>query len=374
MLRYRSGWLCALLDLRDRLLWLLDQPDEAGTLAQGSLRAWRQHVYAHSTERDFADGISQVVAYGMVLAILTTRLMRTTRSGSSPSPKRVLQFAYRALCSRRRSVRSLIGQRSPKRFRWNLALLRRWSALLTRAVSTKAPIVAATPGCSFMRISLASMIQMSDGRRECTSRPSTSFEAMVAIADHLLVERFGRRLGFADPQVVTLDPATGTGTFPLAVIDKAVARAVAARGEAGERQAAANLGQTLHAFEILPGPYSVAHLRLTQRLAALSNGHVGVARVILTDTLELPLEMVDQYALFGDAETLATEQSRARHIKLEQRVTVVIGNPPYRRVEREADGHGSGGWVVEGRVPGRNNARSLFADIYDIANQHTIFS
>ena len=71
---------------------------------------------------------------------------------------------------------------------------------------------------------------------------------------------------------------------------------------------------------------------------------------------------------------MATEQSRARHIKLEQRVTVVIGNPPYRRVEREADGHGSGGSVVKGRVPGRNNARSLFADIYDIANQHTIFS
>ena len=31
---------------------------------------------------------------------------------------------------------------------------------------------------------------------------------------------------------------------------------------------AKNLGENLHAFEFLPGPYSVAHLRLTQRLAA----------------------------------------------------------------------------------------------------------
>lgn len=57
-------------DLRDRLLWLLDQAGDAGELAQGSLRAWQQHVYAHAEPRDFADGISQVIAYGMVLAVL----------------------------------------------------------------------------------------------------------------------------------------------------------------------------------------------------------------------------------------------------------------------------------------------------------------
>ena len=198
--------------------------------------------------------------------------------------------------------------------------------------------------------------------------------AMTSLTDYLLVERFGRRLGFADNQVVTLDPATGTGTFPLAVIDRAVQRAVTVRGAAGERQAAINLGQNLHGFELLPGPYSVAHLRLTQRLLSLSRGVVGTAQVILTDTLESPVTTAAQYAMFGDAETLAAEQARARQIKLEQRVTVVIGNPPYRRVERQADGRGSGGWVVEGRVPGRSDTRSLFADIYDVANRNTIFS
>lgn len=46
-------------------------------------------------------------------------------------------------------------------------------------------------------------------------------QAMVNIVDHLLVFKFGKRLGFADPSVTILDPATGTGTFPLAVIDAA---------------------------------------------------------------------------------------------------------------------------------------------------------
>lgn len=204
--------------------------------------------------------------------------------------------------------------------------------------------------------------------------PIDVVRAMTRMTDQILVERFGRRLGFADPQVVTLDPATGTGTFPLAVIESSVRRAVEARGPAGEPQAAANLSRNLHAFELLPGPYSVAHLRITQRLRALSSGEIGAARVVLTDTLESPLGGSDQHEFFGDAETLAQEQERARHIKLDQHVTVVIGNPPYRRVERLSEGRGTGGWVVDGQVPGRADNRSLFADIYDVANANTIFS
>lgn len=45
--------------------------------------------------------------------------------------------------------------------------------------------------------------------------PIDIVQAMAAITDYLLVDRFGRRLGFDNSQVVTLDPATGTGTFPL---------------------------------------------------------------------------------------------------------------------------------------------------------------
>ncbi|MEO7815448.1 MAG: hypothetical protein ABIR87_08380, partial [Sphingomicrobium sp.] len=55
-------------DLRDRLLWLLDQDGAGAVAAKGGLAAWRRHVSPIATERDFADGISQVIAYGMVLA------------------------------------------------------------------------------------------------------------------------------------------------------------------------------------------------------------------------------------------------------------------------------------------------------------------
>ncbi len=198
---------------------------------------------------------------------------------------------------------------------------------------------------------------------------------MVRITDHLLVNRFGKRMGFGDSSVVTLDPAAGSGAFPLAVIDRAVERALAVRGPAGPKQAATNLSRNLFAFELLPGPYSVAHLRLGQRLTKLEGGTALIAaQVILTDTLESPFQPTQQAEFFGDAEVLAAEQTRAQTIKLKQHVTVVIGNPPYRRVEREITGRGSGGWVLKGTVPSRTSAKSLFDDVLDVARANTIFS
>jgi len=202
-------------------------------------------------------------------------------------------------------------------------------------------------------------------------------QARVRFVDHLLVERFGIRLGFADKHVVILDPATGTGTFPLAVIDRAADRAAMERGPGGRAQAATSLSHNLYAFELLPGPYAVAQLRINQRLRELQSTSVLSGHVVLTDTLESPLDPKPAMPLFGDAEVLAEEQNRAKRIKLDQKVTVVIGNPPYRRVERDIEGRGSGGWVVEGKVPGRRGKRedkSLFDDILDVAKRETIFS
>jgi len=361
-------------DLRDRLLWLLEQEGEIGALAQGSLRAWQQHVYAHAGARDFADGISQVIAYGMVLAVLTVPNVDKNHDGFITI----------------KEARSAIRQTSP-------VLAAAFAPLVDRAILAEAvkielgaleTLISAVnssrvnasgdkrgdPWLFFYEDFLAIYDPVERRQAGVYYTPINVVKAMTAMTDCLLVNRFGKRLGFADNKVVILDPATGTGTFPLAVIDRAVGQAVKIRGKAGERQAASNLVNNLYSFELLPGPYSVAHLRITQRLASLLDGAIGSARVILTDTLESPLSLASQYALFGDAETLAAEQDRARQIKLDQDVTVVIGNPPYRRVERTAEGRGSGGWIIEGRVPGRQNGRSLFADIYDVANQNTVFS
>lgn len=364
-------------DLRDRLLWLLDQKSDAAETARGGLAAWKQHVHPQSSERDFADGVSQVVAYGMVLAALSVTgadadsdgyisvaEARAAIRGISP----VMAAAFAPLVDKPVLFAAVEAELS--------ALETLISAIDVRRVGRSADR-RGEPWLYFYEDFLEAYDPEERKQAGVYYTPTAIVQGMVNLVDHILVERFGIRLGFADRSVVTLDPATGTGTFPLAVIDKAADRAAMERGPAGRAQAASSLAHNLFAFELLPGPYAVAQLRITQRLRELQSSSALTAHVVLTDTLESPLDPQPSMPLFGDAEVLAAEQSRAKHIKLEQRVTVVLGNPPYRRVERRIEGRGSGGWVVEGKVPGRRGkagAKSLFDDILDVAKRETIFS
>lgn len=361
-------------DLRDRIEWLIEEADgDAALAAKGSFKAWRTHVYPDARERDFADGVAQVIAYGMVLAALTPgdadadgdgHLTVEEARGALRIVSPVLAAAFAPLVDKPvlyDAVQVEIGG-------------------LETLVSAIKPEKIATPdrrGDAWLRF-YEDFLSVYDPeeRREAGVyyTPLDAVAAMTAMTDHLLVNRLGLRLGFGDSKVVTLDPATGTGTFPLAAIDRAMERALAVRGKAGPQQAARNIAKNLYAFELLPGPYAVAHLRLSQRLSELA-GTSSFAQVVLTDTLEAPDERaISSAELFGDQQVLAEEQERANRIKSEQEVTVVIGNPPYRRVASDVAGRGSGGWVLTGTVPGRGNEASLFDDILDVAKANTIFS
>lgn len=362
-------------DLRDRIEWLIEEAQgPAAEEARGSLRAWRTHIYPDASQRDFADGVAQVIAYGMVLAALTpgdadtdgdgyisVDEARTAIRGMSP----VLAAAFAPVVDKPvlyEAVQVEIGG-------------------LETLISAIRPERIATPdrrGDAWLRF-YEDFLSVYDPqeRREAGVyyTPVDAVAAMTAMTGHLLVQRFGMRMGFGDARVVTLDPATGTGTFPLAAIDHAIRRAPEVRGPGGERQAAQNLARNMYGFELLPGPYAVAHLRLSQRLSELA-GEPTFAQVVLTDTLEAPDERsIASTELWGDPQILAAEQERANRIKRTQEVTVVIGNPPYRRVARDVRGRGSGGWVLTGDVPGRTTSEnSLFDDILDVAKANTIFS
>lgn len=191
--------------------------------------------------------------------------------------------------------------------------------------------------------------------------PTSIVKCQVRIVDDVLRNRFGQTLGFGSKSVVTLDPATGSGTYPLAVIDQAVETAHTERGPAGTKQVARNLTKNILAFEILPGPYSVAHLRVGQRLAQAKNQLVQFddIGVYLTDTLEDPSTPI-RPGLFGDAKILAEAADKARRVKVEQNITVAIGNPPYDRVTSD-----SGGWVTAGN----DHREKLFDDVIKPAQE-----
>ena len=179
--------------------------------------------------------------------------------------------------------------------------------------------------------------------------PVEVVRAQVRFAGELLRERFGKAMGFADDGVEVLDPACGTGTYPLAVLQAAAEAVRKQSGPGAVPGGLRRLARRLHAFEILVGPYAVAQLRLTQRLREL-----GVTDrnplVYLADTLESP-NLQSRLPHTAFYEPLTREHERAQRVKRDTRIFVCLGNPPYDREQHdpaEEVERRKGGWVRYG--------------------------
>ena len=129
--------------------------------------------------------------------------------------------------------------------------------------------------------------------------PREVVELQVRLASELLEKRFGKKLGFADDGVVFLDPAVGTGHVPVAAVKNGLEKVRLRSGPGAVPARARQMAENLHGFEILVGPYAVAHLRLTQAprrrdqrrqsLRATPDEKLDkTAEYYLADTLESP--------------------------------------------------------------------------------------
>lgn len=201
--------------------------------------------------------------------------------------------------------------------------------------------------------------------------PTPVVEFMVEAVDHLLRKKFGLELGIADtatwgevaeankfevPRVISprqrfvsmIDPATGTGTYLVEWIRRAKASFLAHRpASEWPNHFKTVVMPSMHAFEIMLAPYAVAHLKVTLE-ANESAGIDPEISILLTDSLEQPGEEL----IFGPTDDpVAAEGERAAALKLHERFTVCVGNPPYDREQREQgddSGHRKGGVVRYG--------------------------
>ena len=179
--------------------------------------------------------------------------------------------------------------------------------------------------------------------------PVEVVHAQTRLIDDLLVNRLNKPLGFADPGVVTLDPAVGTGTYLLGVIEHALGRVEAEQGAGAVAGQAATLAGNLYGFELMVGPYAVAELRVSRALSdhGASLPDEGTS-IYLTDTLESPNAEPPQMPLI--LRPIAEQHEKALKVKSEVPVIVCLGNPPYERheaVDTETEDNLSqyGGWV-----------------------------
>jgi hypothetical protein len=96
--------------------------------------------------------------------------------------------------------------------------------------------------------------------------PPEIVQLIVAETDRTLQQGLGAD-GLLDPSVNLLDPACGTGTFLIAAANKAARNSRLRYGDGAVPAEVSAFAQRMHGFELLVGPYTVAHYRLTDTLA-----------------------------------------------------------------------------------------------------------
>lgn len=177
--------------------------------------------------------------------------------------------------------------------------------------------------------------------------PPEVVKAMVRLVDEALRgPLFGRANGLVAGDVTVADPAVGTGTFLLGVLRRIAQTVSDDTGPGSVPGALANAANRLIGFELQFGPFAVAQLRLLAEYAELmeeagAKGTAPAAKLFITDTLGNPF-VEDDY-IPAMMQPVAQSRRAANQIKKTEKITVVIGNPPYKE-----KAEGRGGWIESG--------------------------
>ncbi|MEI8307534.1 MAG: type ISP restriction/modification enzyme [Chloroflexales bacterium] len=316
---------------------------------------WRAYFFPQADDPQFADAYAQTFTYALLLARVSgasdlsiTQAVKTIRPG------------HRLLAD---TLKTLDNQDARDEIAVPLNLLERVITAVDARMFTQQ---IGDPWLYFYEDFLAAYDPKMRNDRGVYYTPLEVVRCQVRLVAELLADRFDKEFSFVDEDVITLDPATGTGTYILAAMQHGLDQIAAVKGKGKRASAATTAAQNMHAFELLVGPYAVAHLRLTQQVVA-EGGTLPAdgVHVYLADTLESPNAKPKDY-LPLPYKQFGEEQQRAQKIKRDTAVLVCIGNPPYDRQTIDPDDPSQqrkGGWVRFGDpVQGKAKPPALLDD------------
>lgn len=324
---------------------VLDALQDPNSNLSSLVKDWRKFLFNDADDATFADAYAQTITYTLLLARLTGEENITV-------PNAIQQIrANHAFLS---DILKVLGdEQAQQGIEMPIQLLERLIDAIDLAALTKK-----SDGdlwLYFYEHFLAEYDPKLRNDRGAYYTPVEVVQTQVRLVAELLQKNFQAEFSFADEKVITLDPATGTGTYLVAALEHALDSVQQSRGIGMRANAATQAAQNMHGFEIMVGPYTVAHLRLTQAFniekAALPSDGI---HIYLTDTLESPDAPPLEVPLFYKG--WQREHQRASKIKRETRVLVCIGNPPYDRQQLDPADEKvkrKGGWVRFGEGVGR---------------------
>lgn len=299
----------------------------------GLRKDWRDTLAPNTSDEEFADSFAQTVVFSLVVAL---------SEGHNLSIESLSTMANRL-----RSQHGLLGNA--------LGLLTEHLDEKSSLYNALAVIVRVMGAASWEYISGGKAdvylhlyehflsIYNPEQRKKTGSyyTPVEVVDQMVRLVDDALRTYLGKEHGLASEGVSVIDPAMGTGTYPLSVMHKVAkteSLAPAARTRALNR-----LAKNLYGFELQSGPFSVAELRLNQTLKELgAEVPKDGLNLYVADTLHNPYSRAKPMS--GNTLRLLSQLSnKATRVKREVPIQVCIGNPPYKDKAQ-----GMGGWVESG--------------------------
>ena len=299
---------------------------------------WRKLLFPEATDAAFADGYAQAVTFGLLMArardiALSDGLDRVARELRETNT--LIGAALRLLTDDADSETTL---------KTSLATLTRvLDAVDWPTISGDNP----EAWLYFYEDFLS--IYDNDLRKRTGSyyTPPQVVQTMVRLVDEALRsgQRFDLSDGLASSEVTIADPATGTGTFLLGVFSRIAEATTADQGPGAVPGIVEAAIPRLIGFELQFGPFAVAQLRLLAELQTLlgNPSQVPPMRLFVTDTLGNPY--VEEEYLPHIHMPIGESRRQANQIKRQEKITVVIGNPPYKEKAK-----GSGGWIESGSL------------------------
>lgn len=227
--------------LRDDVLQAARNSDSA--LAQLAYE-WRNTLFPNVTDEEFADAYAQTLTYALLLARFDGASdLRPSRAAETLSHKHKLLGHVLTLLADLQTRREIgtgvdilvmvIGAVDPAR-------------LMERDPD---------PWLYFYEDFLAAYDPRMREERGVYYTPVQVVRCQVRLVGQLLVERFRKVMTYADDEVVLLDPAAGTGTYPLATITEAVDRVRARYGTGAVPQRVTTLAKNVYASYPEPTPH-----------------------------------------------------------------------------------------------------------------------
>jgi hypothetical protein len=304
--------------------------DEALRPFVGLRRDWRASLYPNATDEEFADGFAQTVVFALVIALSEGLNLDGLKI---PEISEKLQARHTLLG---RALNLLTEHVSGSTVGMGIeTIIRALSVTQWDRISQGKQDV-------YLHLYEHFLGKYNPDRRKLSGSfytPVEVVDAMTQLADQALKTFLDTPEGLSADSVAVIDPAMGTGTYPLSVL-RHIASDNEKYGSGAVSDAISSAANRIYGIELQSGPYSVAELRLTQAIRDMGGSFPeNGLKLYVADTLEDP-NSASSAQLGYTLQLIAEQRREANKVKLETPIQVCIGNPPYKDKAQ-----GMGGWI-----------------------------